>query len=403
MAKKNDNKTKSLAAASITNKRGAFILTHMIGLNGTAGAPVFWIGSPGGGKTTLAKEVAEAYLDGNRMTLEGSRIQGPDLNMPIPNHNDKTVAFYTAKALKDLASKERGLFFADELPRSSDQGVLAACLNIFLDHEIGDASFKHIHCWAAGNPVAQVGGIEPDPAFANRVVIFPWTESEDSRETVTEFADHVMSCDPFTGRRDVKNAWPAVKDWRATWPAALEKARGLVINFLRSRTDMLVEECPTEFRPWRSKRSWTLASHVLASCLNHEATDSETRALVSYTVGPEGAAAFMDFLRDYKLPNPRDVISGAHRLKGMSPNDLFLAAFQATDVMIADWNKANTKPVEAAKTFYKNLEEACDSNVEVIANVAQRLLAANIFDMTGGKDSWSYNTISKTGTLRYTE
>lgn len=358
---------------TISMQRAMFILGHSYGLNGTVGQSILFQGAPGGGKTTLIREFANKYLDGNCVTLEVSRMQGTDLNIPIPDHNKKRVDFYASGDIHDLAESKAGMLFADELTRPSDQGSLSAILNVFLEHRLGKLDFRHCHVWAACNPAAQVGGTELDPAFMNRLVVVNWPEDADPED----YAAHMNALDPVTGKRS-GNEWPeAPKDWKAGWADAWTKANQEVTTFLRHRSDLLVEECPPVARPWRSKRSWHSFTNVLAACILHGGTIVETRTLLGGVVGEDTAHAFMAWRANANLPDPKEVIAGKVAVDKLASMDMFLALSVAADLFIANHKKGITQD---SGPFSECLLKCADKHMEAVAPICGRLAKARIVD-----------------------
>lgn len=362
----------------ITMQRAMYILGHAYGLNGTKGISAYFEGNPGGGKTTMVRSFARKYLDNNCFSLELSRSQGTDLNIPIPDHNRKRVDFYTAGPISDLADKKKGLLFFDELTRASDQGTLAAALNIFLDHRLGNLDFRHVHVWACANPAGMVGGIELDVAFANRIVMVRWPETMD----VEDYAAHMSNLDAVEGIRD-GNEWPAAPvGWEERWADNWAKANQLICSFLRVSSHLLTEPVPNTFRPWRSPRSWHTATNVLAACLLHGATTSETRALMAGTIGDEAAHSFLAWQVNADLPDPRKVLSGETKLGKLPADKMFLALSVACDTLLADRSKGRNENI---KPFVDTLLECADIHMEVVAPIAGRMARGRIVEQATSK------------------
>lgn len=356
---------------AISMNRVAYILGHSYGLNGCIGQSILFIGSPGGGKTTLAKEYAAKYCDGNRLTFEVSRMQGTDYAIPIPVHDERCFDYYPSRSVIKLANQAKGLMFFDEITRPSDSAALAAVINIFLEHDLADVDFKHITVWAAGNPAHQVGGQELDPAMANRLVIVEWPE-DDGPEG---FCDHVNAVDPKTGRRSGAE-WPAApENWQDRWDEHWDKAKNCVTSFLRVRSDLLNEECPTTFRAWRSKRSWHTCINVLAACTLHGATTTETLTLLGGTIGQEAAGAFMSWRAGYDLPDPKAVVANKVQLIDRDSMDMFIALSVACDYYISSHKKGVVLPPE---DWTKCLLRCADVHMEAVAPIAGRLAKERI-------------------------
>lgn len=355
----------------ITMQRAMYILGHAYGLNGCRGISAIFEGAPGGGKTTMIGEFVNKYLGGNGVTLETSRMQGTDLHIPIPDHANKRIEFYASSDIVDLAAHAEGMLFLDELNRASDQSTLAACLNLFLEHRLGKLDFRHIAVWAACNPAAMVGGMELDAPFINRVVVVPWPDDGDPEE----YAEHMNSIDPVSGKR-AGSEWPAAPaDWRERWPEVWARANNQVCSFLRVSPHLLSEDAPSTARPWRSKRSWHTATNVLTACMLHGGSVSEMRALLGGTIGPEAAHSFLAWRANANLPDPRKVVAGEVEFGKVRPDEMFLALSVAADYFIAEDKKGNKLPPEP---FITCLSICADLHTEVVAPIVGRLIRGKI-------------------------
>lgn len=349
-------------------KRIAFIAGHMYGLNGAVGAPLGIVGPPGCGKTTMIREFAKRYLDGVCVVEEVSRMTGTDLSVPIPDHTRKRLDHYTSGKLADLAERPRGMLFADELTRPNDQSSLAAMLNLFLERQIGETDLRHIHVWAAWNPGEMVGGVDLDPAMMNRFIVVNWP---DEGTDVESYANHMNRVDATSGKTDAQD-WPAPSyDWRERWNDAWEVANRKVLAFLRTQPSMLTEDPPSTPRPWRSRRSWHLATNVLAACAIHGATFEEHKILLGGTVGEETAFAFLAWTKANDLPDPWKVLDGSFDLGTLKTEaDTFIALAAAVDVWCA--TKRDDKRLDA-NTFKAVIGKVADRHTEIAAVQLKRL------------------------------
>lgn len=315
--------------SNVDMRRIGFILSHMYGTNGGRGAPVAVIGPPGGGKTTWVKDLARRYFGGRLHTLPVPRVQGTDIAVPIPDHARKTVALYTSQELADLAALPDGVLYLDEITRPPDNSTNAAILAIMLEREIGPTKLDNVFIAATCNPAEQVGGVDLDPAYINRLVLLQWPAA-----TVEGFTDHMIGVAAVGGQASV-DGWPAPSEtWREGWPDAWDRARAAVSAFLRIQPAMLEEAPPSTMRAWRSPRSWHLAVNLLAACDIHRASRDEVRFILGGAIGEEAAHAFLVWRANADLPDPWDVLAGKVTWLGRRPDEVFVIAAAVIDTWL---------------------------------------------------------------------
>lgn len=347
--------------SNVSMKRIAFILGHMYGLNGGEGAPVVFMGKPGGGKTTLVKEFARRYKGGKLHTLPIPRIQGTDIAVPIPDHANKSVALYTSAELAEL-SATGGVLYLDEVTRPPDNSTNAAVLALLLEREVGTTDLRNCIVWGTCNPADQVGGVDLDPAYVNRVVLINWPDNEG----VEGFIDHMNRTDAVTGASDTGD-WPEVDNtWRERWGAAWRDSLDAISGFLRTQPAMMDEEPPTVMRAWRSNRSWHLAVNVLASCLVHRASRDEIRVCLGGTIGEEAAHAFLVWRQSADLPNPWDVIADTYDWTKRRSDEVFVIIAAAVDTWVNAY-KADPNDKRLDRAVWNRVLTRCEERFPEVA------------------------------------
>jgi len=237
-------------------------------------------GPPGGGKTTIVKEVAKSVVspvDGNK-GIEFILIHMPtalveDFGIPYPNV-EKTGFDYMMPHWFPYQGKpgtERGgiLLFDDRNQATPDlQKVLA---NICQEREL------HGHKLADHWQVISTGNRQEDKAGANRVL-----SHLRNRETILEYETHL---DDWTG-------WAIEHDVHPS-----------VVSFIRFRPNLL-NNFNSQNDQNATPRSWVEGVSDIIGCVP---SDAEHEAFGG-AVGKGPAAEFVGFLKVYReLPNPDNV------------------------------------------------------------------------------------------------
>lgn len=363
-------------AYNIDMRRIMMIALHSFGPNGTRSWPMYFEGEPGGGKTTMTRDAARHYLGGNYAKFEGSRIESTDLGLPIRVDGKRYTDFVPPRRLFELSQSAEGLVHLDEYTRVKSQDVAAAFMNLMLEHETealsDDTSLKHVAIWASGNKASQVGGIEIDPASANRYVWAPWPSMDLDR-----WIDHQAKQDPKTGKTP-KDGWPeARKDWREAWDECFLKAAEQTFGFLRTQPNLLREKTPEVARAWASERSWELFKLVLTGCYVHGASADELVYLLSGTVGDGPATAFLAWLDANDLPTAEETLAGQVKLDKRNDHHRWLILSAATDLLVSEKARGLKRDTVA---FGKLLEATGKVNTEIVGTVAARLVRAGFAD-----------------------
>lgn len=357
---------------SIDPRRIGFIVSHMYGLNGGRGLPVVWIGPPGGGKTTWVKDLARRYFGGRMHTLPVPRVQGTDIAVPIPDHARKTVALYTSEELSALAELPDGVLYLDEITRPPDNSTNAAILAIMLEREIGNTRLDNVFIAATCNPAEQVGGVDLDPAYVNRVLLLEWPAA-----TVEGFADHMIGVASASGASSV-DGWPAPSEtWREGWADAWERGRQLVSAFLRTQPVMLEEAPPATMRAWRSPRSWHTAINLMAACDIHRASRDELRFLLAGAIGEEAAHAFLTWRQSADLPDPWDTLAGKVTYTKRRPDEVFVIAAAVVDTWLQTIGKDVADKRLDRAAFAKFWDRLDKSHPEIAAAQGIRAFVLN--------------------------
>lgn len=244
--------------------------------------PVCLEGSPGLGKTSLFKQVAQR-LEKKTGKPYGfilkhlPTMQPEDFGLPLPNADKTKIKFIvpdwfpTKAAVKEKLFPENGILLMDDRNQAdaAHQKILA---NIVQEREL------HGEHLADGWTVASTGNRQSDRAGANKVL----THLR-NRETVLEFQ-------------------PDLDEW-CDWAYA-NNIRAETISFLRFRPNLLSDfDAQKDANP--TPRAWAEGVSTILGLVPAAAE----HACVAGAVGDGAAVEFMGFLRIFRdLPDPDMII-----------------------------------------------------------------------------------------------
>lgn len=234
--------------------------------------PIMIEGSPGGGKTSICKQVSKT-LGVPLIVKHLPTMLVEDFGILFPSQTDNTL-YYKLPDWFPAAGKpgtEHGgiLLFDDRSQAGPDlQKVLA---NVILEREL------HGHKMADGWQVISTGNRQSDRAGANRTL-----SHLADRETVYEYETHL---DDWTGYAMENNFHP------------------MVVSFIRFRPNLL-----HDFDANRPKNATPRGWEAVSTMLPHLKPEIEF-ASIKGTVGDGPAAEFTGFCKIYRgLPNPDAVL-----------------------------------------------------------------------------------------------
>jgi hypothetical protein len=237
-----------------------------------AGRPVAIEGAPGGGKTTIVRDVAEEldrhYIERHLPTMPVEDMGVPMIDKPTLYY--KIPDWYPAKGGEYDDGRGGVLCFDDRNQAATDmQKVLA---------NIQQARNLHGVPMADGWSIVSTGNRQSDRAGANRVL-----SHLRNRETVLEFETHL----------DDSSSWMIDHG-----------VNPMVIAFTRFRPDLL-----HDFDPQRdvnpTPRSWV---EGVSDIIGKIPAEAEYECFKG-AIGEGAAAEFVGFMRIYrKLPNPDAIL-----------------------------------------------------------------------------------------------
>lgn len=228
--------------------------------------PVFLWGSPGIGKSSIIRQVAEEkqleLIDIRAVLLDPVDLRG------IPHvENGKTRWCTPSFFPTDKDSK--GIIFLDEL-NAAPPLVQAACYQLILDRRLGEYELPE------GWTILAAGNLDSDRAVTHRM----------PTPLANRFVHLSLEVD--------------LEDW-VKW-ALNEGIDTSVIAFIRFRPELLHQFNPKrDTKAFPSPRSWEFTSKVIKTNPN----PTIEYDLISGTTGNGAAAEYLGFLKVFrKLPNP---------------------------------------------------------------------------------------------------
>ena len=241
-----------------------------------ADKPLFIWGSPGVGKSSIVREIAEAHhaklFDVRALLLEPVDLRG------LPHIENGVTKWSSPVFLPAEDEKEESILFLDEL-NAADQSTQAACYQLVLDRKVGEHKLpKNCRIIAAGNNANDRARVQKMPsALANRLIHI-------DLETDTN-------------------------DWIA-W-GIKNGIKTEILAFIMFRPDLLFSFDPkTDARAFATPRSWETASRILDALPSGLSEDKAVlNAMLRGALG-EGAAteltAFLEVFAD--LPSPHECL-----------------------------------------------------------------------------------------------
>lgn len=273
------------------------IISASLGIAIRCRTPILLWGSPGQGKTSVIKAIAE--LHGANLTTILASIREPSDFAGLPNVVGSRTELIAPGWAQDIAAHEGdSILFFDEIS-TAPPATQSALLRVVLDRVVGDLPLgDRVSVLAAANPPEQAtDGWDLAPPMANRFVHLDWA-----------LPASVVQMGLMTG-------WPSVEVPRMTLEEAADKvaeARILVGSFLGVRQDyttVIPDSASESGRAFPTPRSWETAATLYGYCNAVGADPGVARVLLVGTVGQAAAGEFLTYINDLDLPDAEAVLA----------------------------------------------------------------------------------------------
>lgn len=300
-----------------------------------ADKPVFLWGSPGIGKSEIARQVAESMgrpiIDIRLALYEPTDIKG----IPFFDKDAGTMRWAPASDLPRHTDETKdAILFLDEM-NSAPPSVQAAAYQLILNRRIGEYILpENVRIIAAGNLESDKGVTYRMPTpLANRFTHLHMEVSKD---------DWIQ--------------WAAVNDIHPS-----------VVGYIEAHGQHLYTFDPkSPDKAFASPRSWTFVSDFL----NFSSPENITMALVAGSVGQGTAIEFMSHLRlTHRLPKPEEILSGKVKKLDTDEPSAKYAMTVSLCYSLKDLYNIAKSPKETRSEHYK--EFGMDQWLECMGNFFQ--------------------------------
>lgn len=330
--------------------------------------PGLLVGEPGIGKTDVLNHIARMIEKESNQAFPIETYPTPQLNaedmsgLPVPNREDKVTDLYPLRIGKSLIETKRGCVFMDEIS-SAPPPVGAAALTFIQNGVIGQTKLDPaVARMAAMNPAEiAAAGRELTAPESNRFCWIKWKlEAED-------WIDWMRG-----GDGAAKHICILPQNWEKDY---WEEASQLVTMYIARHISAL-QDCPPAHdaaKAWRSPRSWTNATRLFAACLSvGESHVSElTVEGLEGCLGEDGAAEFVNWVRELDLPDPETILANPDKVKLPDRADKLSVVCESLCLAAT---KEHAQRKQRAEVAYKIFEELFESKSDMALPAIQRMV-----------------------------
>lgn len=266
-----------------------------LGIAVAAKVPVLLWGSPGTGKTSAIKAMAEVM--GWPCETVIASIREPSDFAGLPVVTGDRVHFAAPRWAQRLAHAGHGLLFLDEIS-TAPPAVQAALLRVVLERVVGDLDLPEgVVVVAAANPPEQsADGWDLSAPLANRFCHLPWE----------------VEAQAFA--QGLAGGWPepVVPALPQGWEARLPHFKSLISAFVTVRPGLacdVPDDAARAGRGWPSPRTWEMAARLWTAAVTAGASTEAETALVTGAVGEGPGVELLMWHEEMDLPDPEDLLA----------------------------------------------------------------------------------------------
>lgn len=335
---------------------------------GVMGVPVLLWGAPGSGKSTFVAQLHREHFP--VVTLVAS-IHDPTDFSGLPLLVDGRMRFAPPAWAEVFEHAGQGILFLDELT-TAPPAVQAALLRLVLERKLGSLELSRgVRVVAAANPPdIAAAGWELSLPLANRFVHLQWQLDDNT---------YIRALEEGFGQVDL---WREVSEpeharRRQYWSA-------VVANFLRRNPQMAYTQPAEGEYAFASPRTWDYAIALMATCdLLGVAHDKSTSAgaevflnLIQGCVGKGAATAFVQHLRQMRMPDPEAVLQGKQAIPSNLREDELYTLFNTMASLLLRWHSDGRREEvpESTLHFLRAVHPAAQGGRADSAYVAMRRL-----------------------------
>lgn len=349
------------------------------GLNGRMGIPLLYEGDPGIGKTSIIRSWAHEFGLGF-YDMIAMLYQPPDFGgYPVPTTDAATGKMRINSVPLSIFTElpNNCVLLLDELSLAPP-AVQKALMRVVLEGRVGDHTLpKGVRIVAAQNDPRDCAGHPLLAPLANRFSHQLFPKGPAYSDGGESWCNWLLSPEASTKpSADTCNAFE--QQVQKGWEGAFAKSRGIVVEFIRNRTDVLdikpPHNDPNASKAWPSRRTWEMAVRVMATGDIFGANPIEEYMLVGSLIGDAVAKEFAEFRSKLDLPNPVDVLDGKTEWKfNKNRPDITYAVLNAMRAVLEP--KDCLRRLERCQKFFQIIGEVEREAPDIALTCASTLMS----------------------------